>query len=136
MKESSFRQSVLTKLPDKVYSQPMLAGGYGVAGTPDTYFDAKRDLWVEWKCLPREDYLPPVIQGKYLPTGNQRRWMARRFKAGGNVLCVIGLKLENRAHGIILTKPEQWSNPLPREVYEPMIVLAKDVAAYIASRVL
>lgn len=135
MKESSFRFSVLSKLPSSIHRQPMLASGLGTAGTPDTYIDAKRDLWVEWKVVSGEDYFPRQLNNKYLPTALQDLWLSRRFENGGNAVVMVGFKLRGRAHGVILATPEEWRGPVSRETYEPMLLPAAKLAQYIEERV-
>lgn len=135
MKEAGFRDSVLTHLPKFVHRQPMLAGAYGVAGTPDTYLDFNHDLWVEWKMVPGEDRLPAELKDKLLPTPLQQAWLNRRYRAGRNALAIIGFKLRGRAHGVILATPEEWSNPVSRGTYEPRLQPAAALAAYLLERV-
>lgn len=143
MKESSFRNAVLSKMPlkidgKKVHRQPNLAGAYGTGGTPDTYLDFNRDLWVEWKAVPGEDYYPRELKEEngYLPTLLQRAWLDRRYANGANALCIVGFKLRGRAHGVILDTPKLWTGPVSRGTYEPMLRSAVDLAAYLKERVL
>lgn len=113
----------------------MLAGMMGTAGTPDSYYDFNRDLWVEWKMLKGEDRLPAVIPQDKMPTELQRLWLERRWNAGRNAVCIIGVKLRNRAYGFILESPEQWREPPSREWFEPRLRNAKQLAEYIIERV-
>lgn len=135
MKESAFRNAVLSKLPKSLHRQPMVASGFGTAGTPDTYFDGARDLWVEWKAVPGDDYYPRELKGDYLPTPLQRLWLDRRYANGGNALCIVGFKLRGRAHGVVLDTPPMWAGPVPRETYEPLLLAASELAAYIERRI-
>lgn len=135
MKESSFRAAVLSKLTLDVHRQPILAGAYGTAGTPDTYLDYKTDLWVEWKVVAGEDYFPLTLKGKMLPTALQCAWLNRRYARGGNALCIVGFKLRGKAHGVILDTPKLWTGPVSRETYEPMLRSAVDLADYLKERV-
>ena len=135
MLESAFRTAVLNKLPRAIHRQPMLAGMMGTAGTPDTYIDHKRDLWVEWKVLPREDHLPEVVPAKSMPTDIQRQWLDRRFATGGNAIVIVGVKLRGRAHGFVLESPPEWSTPPLVEHYSKLLCTAADLAAYIQRRV-
>lgn len=135
MLESAFRTAVLSKLPRHIHRQPMLAGMMGTAGTPDTYIDHKRDLWVEWKALPREDHLPKVVPAKSMPTPIQREWLDRRFAAGGNAIVIVGVKLRGRAHGFVLDSPPAWSVPPLADDYTKLLCSAADLASYIQRRV-
>jgi len=135
MIESAFRTSVCTKLTDKVHRQPMVATFMGCAGTPDTYFDFASDLWVEWKCLDRDDHLPSTIPETKMPNPRQRAWLTRRFNAGGNACCIVGLKLRGRAFGFVLETPAEWSSPPSLAWYQPRLRTAAELAAYILKRV-
>lgn len=136
MKESAFRTSVLRHVPAHVHAQPMPAGALGAfPGTPDHYFDWKRDLWVEWKALNREDHLPASIPNDALPTEKQRAWLNRRFAAGGNAVVIVGVKLRSRMYGFVLESPSEWGSPGPlRAWYEPRLRSAAELAAYILER--
>lgn len=135
MKESAFRTAVLSKLPPSVHRQPMLAGMMGTAGTPDTYLDGKAgDGWVEWKVLPNPDRLPPVIPKASMPTELQKLWLGRRWERGQNALVIIGVKLRGRAHGFVLSSPNEWTTPPLREWYEPRLLSAKELANYLEDR--
>ena len=135
MLESAFRTAVTSKVPRHIHRQPMLAGMMGTAGTPDTYFDHLRDLWVEWKVLPTEDKLPAVVPAKSLPTPIQCEWLDRRWKAGGNAIVIVGVKLRGRAHGFVLESPPEWSTPPLVDRYSKLLCTAADLAAYIQRRV-
>lgn len=135
MKEADFRTSVFDHLPKVVHRQPIPADAYGQGGTPDSYLDFQRDLWVEWKMVGGEDRLPAFLKDKMLPTALQQRWLNRRYTVGKNALVVVGFKLRGRAHGVLLTTPEEWCNPVPRETYEPRLQPAKAIAAYLLERV-
>lgn len=105
------------------------------AGTPDSYYDYKRDLWVEWKSLPGEDYFPRELKGKWMPTVKQCEWLNRRYKAGGNVIVIVGFKIKGRVHGVVLDTPKLWSNPLPEAIYRERMKSAQQLAEYIEGRV-
>lgn len=135
MKESSFRTAVLTKLPKKIHRQPIPQTMQSASGTPDTYIDFNKDLWIEWKSLPGEDYFPLNISGKYLPTEKQNEWLTRRYESGKNAIVIVGFKIKNRAHGVILDSPKMWSNPVPEAKYRELMMSAADLAIYIEARV-
>ncbi len=135
MKESAFRLAVLRHLPAGLHTQGMPAGVFGTAGTPDTYLDYKYDLWCEWKIIRREDHLPAAIPPESLPTALQRKWLDRRWHAGGNAVCLVGFKLRGRAHGIVLDTPALWSTAPTREEYEPKLLSANALADYLLRRV-
>lgn len=135
MKESAFRTSVLNKVPAWVHRQPNPATFMGMSGTPDHYFDFHSDLWVEWKIFSTDDHLPAFINPTKLLSPAQTRWLNRRWDAGRNAVVVAGVKLRARAHGVVLASPDEWSTPLPREKYEPLLAPSADLAKYITERV-
>lgn len=136
MLESAFRTAVLTKLPRRIHRQPMMASMMGCAGTPDTYLDGERDLWVEWKVLPQDDKLPAVLPTKSTPTALQQLWLTRRWNAGGNAVVLVGIKLRGRAYGFVLESPQEWSSvtPLKLDRYTNSMRSAADLAAYLDFR--
>lgn len=113
----------------------MLAGMFGTSGTPDTYLDYKSDLWCEWKIVPGEDRLSKVLPASAMPTTIQRRWLDRRWRAGGNAVCLVGFKLRGSAHGLVLSNPDMWTHPPLRDMYEPQILSAKSLADYLQRRI-
>lgn len=137
MLESAFRTSVLSKLPRRIHRQPMMANMMGCAGTPDTYLDYERDLWVEWKVLPVDGRMPAVLPTKATPTELQQRWLTRRWLRGGNACVIVGLKLRGRAYGFVLESPQEWSSasPLKLDRYTDSLRAAADLALYLEHRV-
>lgn len=107
----------------------------GCGGTPDTYYDFKRDLWVEYKVLRRDDHLPKIVPADSMPTELQKLWLDRRFKAGANACVIVGIKIRGRAHGFVLEAPDEWACPPHRTWYEPRLLPAANLAAYIHRRV-
>ena len=136
MKESAFRNAVHNKLPAAIHRQPMLAGEYGVAGTPDSYYDGIRDLWCEYKVIRSDDYLPSLVPTDSMPTAIQLKWLNRRYANGNNAIVMVGVKRDNRAWGFVLASPDEWTVRSARAWYEPRLMLARDLAMYIQTRVL
>jgi hypothetical protein len=135
VKESAFRAAVIRHVPACVHRQPMPAGASGAfPGTPDSYFDYERDLWVEWKVYP-EGVLSVNTPLKALPTDKQRMWLDRRYKAGGNACVILGFKVGSRMHGVVLETPSLWHAPAAREWVRAHSLPAADLGAYIFKRV-
>lgn len=113
----------------------MPAGMVGaMPGTPDHYFDCREDLWCEWKVI-RTAHIPARIPKDALPTEKQLAWMERRYAAGGNVICVVGLKLKTKAWGVILETPRLWREGLERGEFQRRLLTSAEIAQRIASRV-
>lgn len=134
MKERAFIDAVHRRLPKEVFRQGMTAVSMTHGGTPDYYYDLERDLWVEYKAFSRDDHLPALIPERDLPTDLQRHWLDRRYKAGGNALVIVGLKINGRAHGFMLETPEQWSVRHPKEWYSPRILPVTEIASRLLLR--
>lgn len=113
----------------------MLAGMMGTAGTPDTYLDYKRDLWVEWKVISEDDRVPKQLHAKHLPTPAQALWLNRRWQVGGNAVVLVGIKLRGRAYGLVLATPQDWDGPAL--LTDPRLTMrsASELAAYLLERV-
>lgn len=113
MKETSTVKSVNQRLPKTIHHQSMTLGARSFTGTPDQYYDGLlRDLWVEYKqldAMPRSKMVggitPMNIRKTGMYTTRQFQWMCRRFKAGGNVLGIIGLPDRT---AVIQHTPEEW----------------------------
>lgn len=135
MSEATFREAVYTKLPTGVHRQAMHASAMSYPGTPDTYLDWHHDLWIETKILPYNDRLPKSIPLRALPTEQQYRWLERRWKAGGNALCLVGFKIKTKWHGWILAHPDEWNFGLTKERLLDEYKPAVELAAYIERRI-
>jgi len=84
--ENTFIKSVHRHLVD-TYAEKM-CNPYR-AGIPDVWYSGfKRDLWVEYKFLPR------TPRGLILPnlSGQQKLWIERRKAEGRNVWVIVGMK--------------------------------------------
>lgn len=122
-------------MPAHVHAQPNPATFMSTAGTPDHYFDYHSDLWVEWKVFGSPTKLPPTVDATKLLSGPQTRWLNRRWSNGRNAVVIAGIKIRARAYGLVLADPVDWSRPISREEYEPMLRPSADLAAYITDRV-
>ncbi len=130
MKESTLVKWVKDHLPSTIHSQSMTFGSMSMNGTPDRYFDGPAgDLWIEFKQIsawPRDGLVGGVDDKKRgCYSTLQFRWMERRWKAGKNVLGVIGLP-DKRV--VIQYYPSAWKNKssiedaLPRQALIDIIV--------------
>lgn len=103
MLEKQLIQAVLRQMPKDIHSQSMTFGSLSCNGTPDRYFDAPRDFWVEFKVVkafPRSG----MVVGAY--TELQLRWMNRRYSNGGNVFGIVGLPDRT---AVIQRTPDEWA---------------------------
>lgn len=136
MNEHSFTKAVLRILPAEVHVQSMTSASMTTNGTPDRYIDLKRDLWVEFKYashVPRAGVNLGANE-KGMLTALQKRWLKRRFNAGGNAIVVLGLP-SDRTRGVVLASPAEWETVVTAEVIAAGIKTAAQIAAYILERV-
>lgn len=83
----------------RIHHQGMYTPYY--AGTPDQYYSAVRDLWVEYKWLAQA---PPIIDPVALLSKQQFVWIRDRRNEGRNIWQIIGCP----QGGIILDDFGQW----------------------------
>lgn len=101
------------------------------SGTPDFWFSgAKRDLWVEYKWLPRNP-ARGVVTPKKLLTPLQCDWLDGRYAEGRSVAVIVGCP----AGGVILTKGG-WNNEYSAAVFNSLVIDRKALAAWIQSQVM
>lgn len=132
MNEHSFTRAITRLLPSDIHCQSMTAASMTYAGTPDRYIDWHRDLWIEFKYVKRIGRAG-VNMGDMV-SALQKRWLLRRFLAGGNACVVCGVP-SDRTRGFVLETPAEWSSIVPRETVIEKIKPAPELAAYIIKRV-
>lgn len=138
MKEKDFVKAVCRLLPAEVYQQGMAASSFGSNGTPDRYFDYKRDLWVEFKMTTTHGRNGYDVGGtdRSMLSGLQKRWLRRRWKAGptGNACVIVGVP-SDRTRGFVLESPDEWEAIVTPDVFIPRLMFAPELANYILKRV-
>lgn len=100
--ENTFIAAVHRKLDKSVYREKMANPYRG--GTPDVWYSgAKRDLWIEYKFIPK---LAVRVPNKIDLSELQRQWIENRTCEGRNIAVVVG-----SPEGCIILR---W--PVPREI--------------------
>ncbi len=136
MKESGFVKAVCRLLPGDVYQQGMAAGAFGSNGTPDRYFDYRKELWVEFKMATSHGsrgYNVGDGENSML-SGLQKAWLCRRWRAGRNACVIVGVPSDH-TRGFVLDTPNEWMGVVKPETFIPRLKYAPELAAYILSRV-
>jgi hypothetical protein len=116
--EGLFIDAIHSKMESDVFRQAMAVMMSN--GTPDRYYDGNRDLWVEYKWLPK----PP--KRKFVPNLSQLqlRWLQRRHAAGANAWVIVGFPPNEGATvgkvGIVVTDPREWELGVDPKKYLPM----------------
>lgn len=123
--ETTFTHSIHRHLPKEVYREKMANPYRG--GTPDVWYSGnKRDLWVEYKFIPK---LAVRVPNKIELSELQRLWLEARQVEGRNVAVIVGCP----DGGVILR------SPFPREITTPdfqaSLLSRKQLAAWIGSQV-
>lgn len=136
MNEAGFRKRVCDLLPGDVFHQGMAAGPFSTAGTPDKYFDYKRDLWVEFKLAQHHGNRGYNVggEGSCMLTELQKRWLRRRWEIGGNACVIVGVP-SNRVRGFVLETPDEWEAVVPKLTFIERLKWAPELAHYILTRV-
>jgi len=130
--EHGFTRAVTRLLPSEVHCQSMTTAAMSYAGTPDRYLDYKRDLWVEFKYAKHVGRSGIAIGRLLSPL--QRRWLRRRFDAGGNACVVVGVP-SDRARGFVLESPEVWEAVVAKDWVIQNVKNAPELAAQLLRRV-
>lgn len=127
--ETTFTASVHRHLPplSELYREKMANPYRG--GTPDYWYSAKRDLWVEWKyiVLPKRDGTLVDVGSELSPL--QQLWIDSRRREGRDVWVIAGSK----DGGIIFQ-----TGPIPtmptemfRRLCSPRHSLALDITQFV-----
>lgn len=133
MNEHGFTRAVVNLIPRDVHVQSMTMAALTTNGTPDRYFDWHSDLWVEFKYADTSGVRKGLNVGDML-SELQKRWLRRRYTAGGNAIVIVGVP-SDRTRGFILTTPDEWEGIVTPQFIMNNVKNAPELAAYILSRV-
>ena len=122
--ETTFIAAVHRHLPSTVYR--MKNNNPFIGGIPDVWYSAKRDLWVEYKFLPRVPQRGVVSPVKLL-SPLQVAWLNGRHEEGRAVKVVIGCP----AGGIILHSPTEWQSEISAKEFISKLQDRKTIADWI-----
>ncbi len=118
--ETTFISGIHKHLPPvKAFHREKMNNPYS-SGTADVWYSANRDLWVEYKFIPK---LPVRVPVKIGLSPLQRDWLERRYREGRNVWVIVG----HPAGGVIL-KDLRWNDQLLTEVFLKHSVDRKQLA--------
>lgn len=123
--ENTFIQSIHKHLPSTIYR--MKNNNPFVGGIPDVWYSARKDLWVEYKFLPRVPQRGVVAPTKLL-SALQVQWLNGRHAEGRTVKVVIGCP----SGGIILHSPDDWGRDYSAEEFLYLLKDRKLLADWIA----
>lgn len=96
-------------------------------GTPDWWYSGNlRDLWIEYKFLPRTPQ-----RGVVTPALSelQKLWLRERHKEGRVVYVVVGCPIG----GVVLSDLE-WEQPIPVDLFLDRILERKALALWITQK--
>jgi hypothetical protein len=129
--ETTFYTSVHRFLPplSELHREKMANPYRG--GTADHWYDAVRDLWVEWKFIKvpkRDDTVIDFVNGKDPIISNlQQEWIKGRCANNRHVWVIAGCDLG----GVIMEHPFQWQTPWTAKHFREELLPRKSIAARI-----
>lgn len=127
--EGQFYSSVHKHLPPKpVLHREKMNNPYS-SGTPDFWFSGNRDLWIEYKWLPRDPQRGVVVPTKLL-SPLQADWLRKRHNEGRAVAVVIGCP-----SGGVPLQGVSWEAEIPAKVFTSLILSRRDLADWILRQV-
>ena len=130
--ENTFIQAVHRHLPPvhQLYREKMANPYHG--GTPDVWYSAKLDLWVEYKFITvpkRPDTVINLVSPKDpMLSALQQQWLADRYTEGRNVQVIVGCK----EGGVVFTDTA-WTRPVTAVEFRKRLLTRQQVAQHIAS---
>lgn len=131
--ETTFIQALHKVLPEHVYREKMNNPYRG--GTPDCYYEHRRNLWVEYKfvILPKRDDTFIACFTSEL----QRDWLRRCFDNGLNPFVITGCKVPGRKQsmGVVYSTPSEWETGLPCGEFKDCLVSLDSLADIITRNV-
>lgn len=106
--ESRFTAAVNRLLPAKLHHEKMHNIFRG--GTADFWYSGhgnkSKDLWVEYKWLPKK----PKINFKADLSALQLKWLRERYEEGRNVAVIVGCP-----DGVAILRDLEWESDVPSE---------------------
>jgi len=128
--EGQFYTSVHKHLPPKPALHREKMNNPYSSGTPDFWFSGKRDLWIEYKWLPRDPQRGVVVPTKLL-SPLQADWLRKRHSEGRAVAVVIGCP-----SGGVTLPGTSWDREIPAKDFIALVVSRRDLAEWILSQVM
>lgn len=114
----------------EVYQEKMFNPLRG--GTPDMYYEHRRDLWVEYKyeALPARD--TTLVPCNVSPL--QDDWLTRNFQHGHEPWVIVGTHVGRKPMGVIFTQPQQWRSGMPCGSFKRLLLTREEIAHAIVKR--
>lgn len=122
--ETTFIHSIHKHLPKTVYH--MKNNNPYLGGVPDVWYSGSKDLWVEYKFLPRVPQRGRVRPAELL-SPLQAEWLNGRYKEGRTVAVVIGCP----TGGVLLLNPDEWGAELAASEYTQRLLDRKSIASWL-----
>ena len=130
--ETVFYESVHRHLP--MFHREKMNNPYR-GGTADWWYSAARDLWIEYKFLPRlpqrgSVWLCDDSVKQPMLSRLQQRWLRGRHEEGRNVGVIVGCPT-----GGVILRDLAWEEPLDVSYFRSLILPRQKVADWIAQEV-
>jgi hypothetical protein len=129
--ETTFYTSVHRHLPPLSILYRMKNNNEYIGGVADHWYDATRDLWVEWKFIKvpkRDDTVIDFVSGKDpIISGLQQEWIKGRHANNRHVWVIVGCE----DGGVIMDRPQKWQTPWSAGEFRKALQDRKSLAACI-----
>lgn len=130
-RETTFYSGVNAKLPKEIYQEKMFNPLRG--GTPDMYYELRRNLWCEYKYEPLPARDTSIV--RCTVTELQKWWLDRNHANGHKPIVIVGTHLGRVPMGAIFTSPRQWSTGMPCGSFKKLLMTQRELVDEIARRV-
>lgn len=129
--ETVFIASVHKHLPPKPQLHREKMNNPYSSGTADVWYSGSlRDLWIEYKFLPRVPSRAAVVPTKLL-SALQLEWLNDRYAEGRNVGVIIGCPT-----GGVVLRDKEWENEIPAKEFATRIQSRSELAKWLTGQVI
>ena len=130
-RETTFYSGVNKLLLKGIYQEKMFNPLRG--GTPDMYYELRRNLWCEYKYEPLPTRDTTLVACNVSPL--QEDWLDRNYANGHAPWVIVGTHLGRTPMGVILKSPQEWHTGMPCGSFKKRLVTQQELANEIARRV-
>lgn len=123
--ENTFIAGVHKQMPSDIYKEKMSNPYRG--GTPDVYYEARFQLWAEYKFIEVPKRADTLIKPNLSEL--QLDWLQRCYDNGHKCRVIVG----SRAGGVMLAAPGNWKYGITAGEYMASIKTKKEIADILSS---
>jgi hypothetical protein len=133
-KETTFYTGVnneLHELDPEVYFEKMYNPLRG--GTPDMYYEHRRNLWVEYKYVVTPAQARTLV--RFDVSSLQNDWLTRNYDNGHEPWVIVGTHAGRVPMGVIVKEPREWRMGMTCDYFRGRLMTRKQIAQAILDRV-